>query len=111
MATVDPERLGRAIMVRRAELRLERPALSRAANVSYPYLAEIETGHKAPALPCLERIANVLGLTVPKLLARAELLPDLSLPNDVDEAEAYEEWRPDAAEYRRQVIARGLQSR
>lgn len=72
--------LGRAIVLRRTELNLSRPHLAVEAGISYPYLAEIETGRKLPPLPTLAKIASALDLQVSVLQARAEALDGATAP-------------------------------
>jgi len=56
------DRLGRAIAIRRAELRMGRRELAHHADLSYPYVSEIENGVKMPSHRALERIAGALGM-------------------------------------------------
>jgi transcriptional regulator with XRE-family HTH domain len=72
---VGPEAgLGRALAVRRAELGLTRKAVAARAALSYPYVAELERGRKAPSAAALTAIAAALEVTPSELLARAEQL-------------------------------------
>src|SRR5215207_2900739 len=64
--------LGVAIKERRTELGLSRPELARRASLSYPYVAELETGRKQGSPSALHALASALDLTTPELLARAE---------------------------------------
>jgi transcriptional regulator with XRE-family HTH domain len=66
------ESLGRAIQERRAELGLSRPELARRASLSYPYVAELETGKKQGSPSTLHALASALDLETHELLARAE---------------------------------------
>lgn len=68
-------RLGRALMAARAERGLKRRDLAELAELSYPYLSEIETGRKQPSAGKLQSLAEALGLTPAELLSRADHLP------------------------------------
>ena len=73
--TEDPgfyEALGRAIKVARTEQGLSRKLLAEAAGVSYPYLADIESGRGRPSSRPLLAIAQALEMTPSELFARAE---------------------------------------
>lgn len=72
-----PERLGRALMVRRAVLRLDRKDLASKAGLSYPYVHQIENGMRTPSVSVLKRIAAVLDITDADLLALAKDMPSL----------------------------------
>jgi transcriptional regulator with XRE-family HTH domain len=61
-----------AVQERRTELGLSRPELARRASLSYPYVAELETGRKQGSPSALHALASALDLTTPELLARAE---------------------------------------
>lgn len=61
--------IGHAITVARTRMGIKRPALATLAGVSYPYLAEIETGRKNAPVHTLKRIAEALGMPVAELLA------------------------------------------
>ena len=66
--------LGRAIMAARAERGLKRKELAEAADLSYPYVAEIENGGKQPSAKALQALARALGTSPSQLLARSEML-------------------------------------
>jgi|RhiMethySRZTD1v2_1073278.scaffolds.fasta_scaffold420386_1 transcriptional regulator with XRE-family HTH domain len=73
--TIDPayyEALGRAIKVARAEQGLSRKDLAEAAKISYPYVADIESGRGRPSSSALLAIARALGMSPSTLMARAE---------------------------------------
>ncbi|MGH9009136.1 MAG: helix-turn-helix domain-containing protein [Acidimicrobiia bacterium] len=63
--------LGKAIRLRRVELDLSRADLAREADVSYPYVSEIENGTKQASSKTLWRIARALGLEPHELMASA----------------------------------------
>ena len=58
----ERESLGKAIRVRRTELDLSRSELADGAELSYPYLSEIENGGKWPSEKALRRLAEALDL-------------------------------------------------
>jgi transcriptional regulator with XRE-family HTH domain len=70
----EAERLGRAVQVRRAELGLKRPELAKRAELSYPYVSEIENGMKMPSHKALGQLAQALELSLTELMGRAESL-------------------------------------
>ncbi len=72
--TVDPVQLGRAIAAARSERGIKRAELAVSAEVSYPYLSELENGTKHGSTRKIGQIAEALGLTSSQLLARAEAL-------------------------------------
>src|SRR6266705_2820571 len=74
----DAERLGRAIQLRRVELGLKRPQLAIRAELSYPYLSEIENGMKNPSPKALRQLAAALELSPAELIALAEKLGETS---------------------------------
>jgi transcriptional regulator with XRE-family HTH domain len=74
----DAERLGRAIQLRRVELGLKRPQLAKRAELSYPYLSEIENGMKNPSTKALRQLAAALELSPAELIALAEKLGETS---------------------------------
>lgn len=64
--------LGRAIHLRRVELGLKRAEVAKRADLSYPYISEIENGVKQPSVAALGRIAEALELSVSELAALSE---------------------------------------
>lgn len=73
----EPERLGRALMVRRAVLRLDRKDLAEKAGLSYPYVHQIENGTRTPSVAALRRMAAVLDVSDADLLTLAGDMPSL----------------------------------
>jgi transcriptional regulator with XRE-family HTH domain len=61
--------LGRAIHLRRVELGMKRRDLAIAAGLSYPYVSEIENGHKEPSAKALRQLADALDLAPVELVA------------------------------------------
>lgn len=66
------EGLGRAIQVARTSAGMKRKELAEAANVSYAYLSDIETGRGRPGSRSLLAIAEALMLSVSTLMRQAE---------------------------------------
>ncbi len=64
--------LGRAIHLRRVELGMKRADVAKGADLSYPYISEIENGVKQPSVAALGRIAEALDLSVSELAALSE---------------------------------------
>lgn len=68
MASTGDANLG----ARLRDLRLQQghplKVVAKNADVSLPYLSEVERGRKLPALDVLARIATALDTTVPELL-------------------------------------------
>ena len=79
LPTGDPEPVyvGRAIMTARTALRIGRNDLAQRAGVSYPYLAQIETGAKTPSAEVMRRIAENLALTPAQIRAVARMLVEI----------------------------------
>ena len=51
--------------------------LAELANVSNPYLSQIERGLRNPSADILQQVANALRISVESLYVRAGILPDL----------------------------------
>jgi transcriptional regulator with XRE-family HTH domain len=81
------EALGRAIKVVRAQRGLSRGRLAELAEISYPYLSEIENGKKRPSSKALLTIADALSVPTSELLALAEQIATQLLSDDAAEAE------------------------
>ncbi|WP_200954424.1 MULTISPECIES: helix-turn-helix domain-containing protein [unclassified Nocardioides] len=61
--------LGRRIADRRDELGLSRKDLASATGLSYPYIAQIETGYRSPSMKHQFSIARALGLSLDDLFS------------------------------------------
>jgi transcriptional regulator with XRE-family HTH domain len=72
------EALGRALHLRRVELGLKRRDLAVRAELSYPYVSELENGQKEPSAKALRQLAEALELTPADLAALADRLGDES---------------------------------
>lgn len=79
-AATEAERLGRALHLRRVELGLKRPELARRADLSYPYVSEIENGLKTPSTKALRQLAGAVDLSPAELITLADRLKDSDEP-------------------------------
>lgn len=70
--------LGRKIAARRHELGISRKELAVATELSYPYIAQIETGYRLPSMKHQIPIARALGMSLDDLFGPEE---ELSLPS------------------------------
>ncbi len=61
--------LGRFLEHRRTELGLTRRELATRAELSYPYISQLETGEREPALKALHKLAPVLQVKPEELAA------------------------------------------
>ncbi len=61
--------LGRFLEQRRSELGLSRRDLAEQAELSYPYVSQLETGERQPALKAMRSLAPVLRVPVEELAA------------------------------------------
>ena len=61
--------LGRFLEHRRTELGLSRRDLATRAELSYPYISQLETGDREPALKALHKLAPVLQVKPEELAA------------------------------------------
>lgn len=67
--------LGRKIAARREELGMSRKQLAEATSLSYPYIAQIETGYRLPSTKHQVILAKVLGMSLDELFGTEEELP------------------------------------
>lgn len=67
--------LGRRIAARRDELGMSRKNLAEATDLSYPYVAQIETGYRLPSAKHQVTLSRVLGMSLDDLFDTAETLP------------------------------------
>jgi transcriptional regulator with XRE-family HTH domain len=68
--------LGSFIRARRTQAEMSLRDLAARANVSNPYLSQVERGLHEPSVRVLKAIAGALDVSVDTLLARAGLLDD-----------------------------------
>lgn len=75
---------GDYVVRRRAELGLSRQELAGRANVSYPYVSQIETDKRVPSIKTLHELARALEVPLNELAARMStdtwLMSSSSLP-------------------------------
>lgn len=67
--------LGRKIAARREELGISRKELAEITDLSYPYIAQIETGYRLPSTRHQIRLAKALGMSLDELFGTEEDLP------------------------------------
>lgn len=66
--------LGRKIATRREELGMSRKDLAQATDLSYPYIAQIETGYRLPSTRHQVPVAKALGMSLDELFGTEETL-------------------------------------
>lgn len=69
--------LGKKIAARREELGMSRKELAEATSLSYPYIAQIETGYRLPSTKHQVILSKVLGLSLDELFGTGEELPQM----------------------------------
>jgi transcriptional regulator with XRE-family HTH domain len=69
--------LGRRIAARRDDLGMSRKELAAATELSYPYVAQIETGYRLPSTRHQVILSKVLGMSLDELFGTAEDLPEV----------------------------------
>lgn len=69
--------LGRRIAARREELGMSRKELAERTELSYPYIAQIETGYRLPSAKHQMTLSHVLAISLDDLFGTAEILPAL----------------------------------
>ena len=67
--------LGRKIATRRDELGMSRKQLAEATSLSYPYIAQIETGYRLPSTKHQVLLSKVLGMSLDELFGTENELP------------------------------------
>ena len=67
--------LGRKIAARREELGMSRKQLAEMTNLSYPYIAQIETGYRLPSTKHQVVMSKVLGMSLDELFGTEDELP------------------------------------
>lgn len=66
--------LGRTLVIQRSARGWKRKDLVARSGLSYPYIAELETGTKEPSMVVLRALADVFGVRPSQLLVWAEAL-------------------------------------
>ncbi|HEY1135448.1 MAG TPA: helix-turn-helix transcriptional regulator [Nocardioides sp.] len=74
--------LGRRIAARRDELGISRKDLAAMTGLSYPHIAQIETGYRLPSAKHQPVLAKVLGISLDDLFGITDehLAPELAAP-------------------------------
>ena len=67
--------LGRKIATRREELGMSRKQLAERTSLSYPYIAQIETGYRLPSTKHQVILSKVLGMSLDELFDTEDELP------------------------------------
>lgn len=72
----DPLDVGAFIRSQRELAKMSVRRLAELADVSNPYLSQIERGLRRPSAEILQQVANALRISVESLYVRAGILPD-----------------------------------
>ena len=78
MAKIDTTKLGEYIREQRGAAQISMRQLAKAADVSNPYLSQVERGLRKPSAEILARIASGLRISAETLYVRAGLLEERS---------------------------------
>lgn len=73
---IDPLDVGSFIRSQRERAEMSIRKLAELADVSNPYLSQIERGLRKPSADILQQVANALRISVETLYVRAGILPD-----------------------------------
>lgn len=73
---IDPLDVGAFIRSQRERAEMSIRKLAELADVSNPYLSQIERGLRKPSADILQQVANALRISVETLYIRAGILPD-----------------------------------
>lgn len=73
---IDPLDVGAFIRAQRERAEISIRKLAELADVSNPYLSQIERGLRKPSADVLQQVANALRISVESLYVRAGILPD-----------------------------------
>lgn len=73
---LDPLDVGAFIRSQRERAEMSIRRLAELADVSNPYLSQIERGLRRPSADILQQVANALRISVETLYVRAGILPD-----------------------------------
>ena len=74
--SVDPLDVGTFIRLQRERAEMSIRKLAELADVSNPYLSQVERGLRKPSADILQQVANALRISVETLYVRAGILPD-----------------------------------
>ena len=75
-ASFDPLDVGRFIRAQRERAEMSIRKLAELADVSNPYLSQIERGLRKPSAEILQQVANALRISVESLYVQAGFLPE-----------------------------------
>ena len=78
MAKIDATKLGEYIREQRSAAQISMRQLAKAADISNPYLSQVERGLRKPSAEILARIASGLRISAETLYVRAGLLEERS---------------------------------
>lgn len=78
MAKIDATKLGEYIREQRGAAQISLRQLAKAADISNPYLSQVERGLRRPSAEILTRIASGLRISAETLYVRAGLLEERS---------------------------------
>lgn len=73
---IDPLDVGSFIKLQRERGEMSIRKLAELADVSNPYLSQVERGLRRPSADILQQVANALRISVESLYVRAGILPD-----------------------------------
>ena len=73
---LDPLDVGSFIRLQRERGEMSIRKLAELADVSNPYLSQVERGLRRPSADILQQVANALRISVESLYVRAGILPD-----------------------------------
>ncbi len=76
MARIDTTKLGEYIREQRGAAQISLRQLAKAADISNPYLSQVERGLRRPSAEILARIASGLRISAETLYVRAGLLEE-----------------------------------
>ncbi len=76
MAKIDATKLGEYIREQRGAAQISLRQLAKAADISNPYLSQVERGLRRPSADILTRIASGLRISAETLYVRAGLLEE-----------------------------------
>ena len=86
MAKIDTTKLGEYIREQRSSAQISLRQLAKSADISNPYLSQVERGLRKPSAEILARIASGLTISAETLYVRAGLLEERSGDQSVMDA-------------------------
>ena len=82
--TIDYRLLGKRILEWRKQFGITQESLAFIAEMSVPYLSQIENGKKKPSLETLLAVANGLGITLDEIMTGNQLSHSSDYQSDID---------------------------